>query len=242
MKALVATVLAICVTALAASAGIASAVSFDLDYSDPASDVVKLYTSNMTPVLLPSGAWSMSPFPDSVNLQWLRSANNSADVNLTFEVRGEIANLANTSYEMHLFTRADNASHFIVNYTNGVTWLKSNDTAFTPVDINGNSTIASTGPGPNPLMNKLEIRVTKSLLGAITSWNIDGTATQGGPVYTYRDFGWQVPGNPGSAPPPAPIPSSLPTWAWIALGLAIVAVLAVIVALVRRKRTPPPPK
>lgn len=242
MKVLVATVLVLGVMALAASAGIASAVSFDLNYSDPASDVVKLYTSNMTPVLLPGGGWSMSPFPDSVNLQWLRSANKSADVNLTFEVRGEIANLANTSYEMRLYTRADNASHFIVNYTNGAIWLTSNATGFTPVDISGNSTIRSTGPGSNPLLNQLEIRVAKSLLGAITSWNIDGTATQGGPVYTYRDFGWMIPGNPGSAPPPAPAPSGLPTWAWIALGVAVVAVLAVIVALVRRKRAPPPAK
>jgi len=242
MKALTAALFGMGLVALAASSGTASAVSFDLNYSDPASDVVKLYTSNMTPVLLPGGAWTMSPFPDSVNLQWLRSTNNSADVNLTFEVRGEIANLANTSYEMHLFTRADNASHFIVNYTNGVTWLKSNDTGFTPLDISGNSTISSTGPGPNPLLNTLEIRVAKSLLGTITSWNIDGTATQGGPVYSYRDFGWQVPGNPGSAPPPATTPSGLPTWAWIALGLAVVAVFAVIVTLVRRKRTPPPPK
>lgn len=218
--------------------GIASAVSFNLNYSDPASDVVKLWTSNMTPVPTSTGDLTMSPFPDSVNLRWIRSANASANVNLTLEVQGDIANLDNTSYEIRLYTRADNASHFIVTYVNGATWLTSNATGFVPVDISGNSTISSTGPNP-ALQNALHIRVAKSLLGTITVWNMDATATQRGSTYTYRDFGWEVPGNPGSSPTPPPTPSALPSWAWIALALAIVAVLVAIVVAIRRKRTPP---
>ena len=238
MNALAATLAVFALAALAASPGIASAVSFDLNYSDPASDVVKLWSSNMTPVLLPGGDWSLSPFPESVNLRWIRSANGSADVNLTIEVVGDIANLDNTSYEIRLYTRADNASHFIVTYVNETTVLTSNATSFTPVDISGNSTITSAGPNPT-LQNLLRIRVAKSLLGTATAWNIDATATQSGPTYSYRDYGWQVPGNPGSAPPPAPAAAGLPTWAWIAIGFGVVAALVVIVAFTRRKRTPP---
>jgi len=238
MKALATGLIAIGLLVTAGIAGVASAVSFNLNYSDPASDVVKLWTVNMTPVLTPTGNLTMSPFPDSVNLLWIRSANASTSVNLTFETKGDIANLDNTSYEMRLYARADNASHFIVTYVNGTTVLTSNATGFVPVDISGNSTITATGPNPT-LQNTLRITVAISLLGTIDVWNIDATATQRGPVYSYEDFGWEVPGNPGSAPTPPPAPSGLPVWTWIAVAIAAGAVLVAIVLLVRRKRTPP---
>jgi len=106
MKAVAAAALLLGFVVLAASAGVASAVSFDLNYSDPASDVVKFWATNDTPVLTPTGNLTLSPFPDSVNLLWIRSANASANVNLTIQVKGSIANLANTSYEIRLFTRS----------------------------------------------------------------------------------------------------------------------------------------
>jgi len=226
--------------ALAASAGIVSAVSFDLNYSDPASDVVKFWTANDTPVLTSTGNLTLSPFPDSVNLLWIRSANASANVNLTIQVKGSIANLANTSYEMRLFTRSDNASHFSVTYTNGMTTLTSNATGFTPVDLSGRTTITSTGAA---LKNTLRVSVAKSLLAPITAWNIDAIATQTGPVYTYRDYGWEQPGNPGSTPSPSPTPSGLPSWIWLLLVPAIlVTIVAVIILMARRKKPAPPPQ
>jgi len=238
MKAVLPGLLIVGLVLLAAFSGIASAVSLGLNYSDPASDVAKLWTSNMTPVLDAGGNATLSPFPDSVNILWIRSANASANVTLTIEVKGEIANLDNTSYEVRLYTRTDNASHFVVTYVNGTTTLSSNATGYQPVDISGNSSIAATGPNP-ALQNALQINVSKALLGTIPAWNLDAIAKQTGPTYTYQDTGWQVPGNPGSTPPASPTPSGSPIWIWIALAVGIVAVLAVIALFVRRKRTPP---
>ena len=238
MKALAAGLVIVGLVALAASSSIASAVSFDLSYSDPASDVVKLWTLNMTPVPTPTGNLTLSPFPDSVNILRLASANASANVTLSLAVKGDIANIDNTSYEFRLYTRADNASHFTVTYVNGTTVLTSNATGFVPKDVSGNSTITSTGPNPT-LQNTLRITVAKSLLGTIATWNIDATATQRGPTYTYRDFGWELPGNPGSTPIPPPSPSGLPSWIWIAVALLIVAVIVAIVVAVRRRPRPP---
>ncbi len=240
MKAVAAALLVFGLVALATSSGIASAVSFDLNYSDPASDVVKLWTSNDTPVLMPSGNVTMSPTPASVNLRWIRSANASANVNLTIETVGDIANLDNTSYAIRLYTRADNASHYIVTYNNGTTTLTSNATGFVSVDITGNSTISAAGSNPT-LLNLLRIRLAKSLLGTISAWNIDAVATQTGVPYTYRDYGWEVPGNPGSAPTPAPTPSGLPSWIWIVIAVVIVAALLAVVVAIRRKPAGPPP-
>ncbi len=155
----------------------------------------------MTPVLDVNGEPLMSPFPSAINLIRLRSEESAGGMNvsLTIEVQGSIAGLDNTTYDVRLYTRADNASHFLVSYVNGTTTLGSNDTSFVPIDITGNSTVGSTGPNPT-LENTLEITVAKSLLGNITAWNIDATSTQLGATYSYRDFGWEVPGNPGSAP------------------------------------------
>ncbi len=178
----------------------ASAIDFWKNYSDPASDVVRLYSTNLTPVVV-SGAFVMSPFPDSVNILWLRSGvtPDNQNVTVTVEVKGSIANLANTTYEVRLYTRSDNRTHFIVDYSNLSTTFRANTTGSLVTNITGNSSIASTGPNP-VLMNTLRINVSMSLLGNVTIWNLDATATQLGSPYSYRDFGWDLPGNPGSTP------------------------------------------
>ena len=224
---------------LAGLSGVASGVSFDLNYSDPASDVVKLWTLNDTAVRTSTGNLTISPFPDSVNLLWIRSANASANVTLTVEVKGSIANLDNSSYEIRLYTRSDNATHFIVTYVNGTTVLTSNATGFMPKDLTGNSTITSTGPNP-ALTNTLHINVVKSLLGTIGAWNIDAVATQRGPTYTYRDYGWSLPGNPGSSPTSPPPPSGWTSSLWIIAIVVITVALVAVVLLIRRRRKIPP--
>jgi len=78
MKLLAAVLLGVGMVALAGSSGFAtassmaprpSAVSLWLNYSDPASDVVKLWTVNMTPVLGTNGSWIFSVNPISVNIR-----------------------------------------------------------------------------------------------------------------------------------------------------------------------------
>jgi len=192
-------VLATLLVLFAALPWTARGVSFDLNYSDPASDVVQLWGTNLTPVTDTAGNLVMNPFPDAVNIRWLRSAEDGANVTLTLETKGAIEDAANTSYEIRLYPRSDNATQFAVTYTNGTMSLDSNETAFVAVNLTGNSTITSTGPNPT-LPNTLRLTIAKSLLGNITAWNIDATATKLGAPYAYRDFGWEVPGNPGSSP------------------------------------------
>ncbi len=218
--------------AFGALPNVAATLNFNLNYSDPASDVMRLWTSTMTPVLNATGSVTLSPDPASVNLLRIESANASADVNLTIIVKGDIANLANTSYEFRLFTRADNASYFTVTYVNGATTLSSTAIGSSSRDISGRSTITSSGGNPT-LLNTLEISVAKGLLAPIMAWNIDAIATQRGPTYTFQDYGWEVPGNPGSAP--AAGPSGLP-WIWLAVIPVVIAVaLAALIIVIHRR-------
>jgi len=51
VKARLAGLLLVCLVAFGTGVGVVSAVSFDRNYTDPASDVVQLWASNMTPVM-----------------------------------------------------------------------------------------------------------------------------------------------------------------------------------------------
>src|SRR2546421_8234989 len=188
MKAQLAGLLFISLLALAGGIGVASAVSFDRSYADPASDVVELWASNMTPVLT-DGNLTMSPFPDSVNVLRLSSADAGADIALTIQVKGSITNLDNTSYEIRIYTRQDNSSHFRATYVNGKMMLTSNTTGFVPIDI---------GPRASVTQGTLTVNVPKSWLGTITAWDLDATATETGTAYAYRDSGWQIAVQPAS--------------------------------------------
>ena len=242
MKRIVPGLVVLAIVGLALSAFPVRADPVNVSYSDPASDVAKLWTSNMTPVKDAAGVPILSPFPDSINLQRLDSTNSSANITLTVVVKGSIATLANTSYEVRLYTRADNRTHLLVRYTNGITILDSNETGFTPRNITGNSTVTSTGPNPTT-QNTLVIKVAKALLGTLTYWNIDATAAQRESVYTYQDTIWELPGNPGSAPLPTPAPTGyLENWWWllVALVVALGAIVAIVFLVRRRKESPPP--
>jgi len=204
---------------------VASAVSFDRSYTDPASDVVELWASNMTPVLT-DGNVTMSPFPDSVNFLRLASADAGTDITLTIQVKGMIADLDNTSYQIRLYTRQDNATHFAVTHVNRTTTLASNATGFVPVDLSASTTI---------VQDTLSVRVAKSRLGIITAWEIDATATETGAVYAYVDYGWRIPGNPGSTPRLPGAQFILPNAAWIAL-VPVVIAIAIVVVIVLKDR------
>ncbi len=169
-----------------------SAVNFSLNYSDPASDVFQLWTSNDTHVTDASGFWILNPSPGTVNLIRLSSADSGSAVNAFLKVQTTITVSANTTYEMRLYTRADNSTHYIITYRGGIATMVSNHTGSAVVNLT-----AETSVGP---LGWLEFHVSKSDLGNITAWNIDATAKQVAGNYTYEDFGWSLPGNPGSAP------------------------------------------
>ncbi len=172
-----------------------SAVTFALNYSDPASDVFKLWSSNNTHVTNATGYWVMSPAPGTVNLIRVASYDDGVNVGLFLKVQTTISTLANTSYEIRMYSRADNRTHYILTYSHGAARLTSNKTGAVSVNMTANVTIS-----PASVLNAL---VNKSLLGGsanITAWNIDATARQTDGSYAYEDFVWQQPGNPGSAP------------------------------------------
>src|SRR5207244_5586125 len=104
-----------------------------------------------------------NPSPYSVNMLHLTSSNAIADILLTMQVKGTIANLDNTSYQIRLYTRQDNATHFAVTHVNRTTTLASNGTGFVPIDLSASTTI---------VQDTLSVRVAKSRLGIITAWEI----------------------------------------------------------------------
>lgn len=172
-----------------------SAVNLTLNYSDPASDVFQMWTSNNSHVTDAAGFWIMSPSPGEVNLLRLGSTVSGTDITLYLRVQSKIASRANTTYEIRMYSRADNRTHYLVDYSNGSAFLKQNVTGSPSVDVSANVT---TSPP-----SALEIVIGEDLLGGaanITSWNIDATSKEVAGNYTYEDFVWQEPGNPGSSP------------------------------------------
>lgn len=178
---------------LAAPSGVAAqAVNFNLNYSDPASDVAQMWTSNNTHVTNAAGYWVLSPAPSAVNLLRLSSTVSGSNVYLYLRVQGTIATQANVTYDIRMYTRTDNSSHYVLTYQNGSTNLRTNLTGSTVTNL--------TSSVPVPTGDALGVTLAKSSLGNITAWNIDATAKMVGRVYTYEDFVWSQPGNPGSAP------------------------------------------
>ncbi len=169
----------------------ASAIAFNLSYSDPASDVFQLWTSNISHVTTAGGAWIMGPSPGEVNLIRLSSLDSGKNVSLSVRVHTTIAMQTNTTYDVRLYTTSDNSTYYIVRYNNGSTTLRSNHTGSAVTGLSG-TTISPA--------STLNLVIPKSALGIITAWNIDATAQMIGTTYTYVDFIWAVPGNPGSAP------------------------------------------
>ncbi len=174
----------------------ASAVNFALNYSDPASDVFKLWTSNNSHVTAAGGFWIMSPSPSDVNLLRVASYVDGPNLGLYLRVQGTIATaLSNVSYEIRMYPRADNRTHYLLSYSAGAAHLTSNASGAVTVNMTSNVTVT-----PGSTLNAV---VNKTLIGgaaSITAWNIDATAKQVAGNYTYEDFGWSQPGNPGSAP------------------------------------------
>ncbi len=169
--------------------------NLNLSYSDPASDVAQMWTSNSSHVTNAGGFWILSPSPGTVNLIRLSSTGTSSTIDLALKVQTTIAVQANVSYEIRMYTRTDNRTHYILDYSNGRASLKQNKTGTPVVNMTANLTISPA--------STLNAAVAESLLGGpanITMWNIDATAKEVGVNYTYEDFIWQQPGNPGSAP------------------------------------------
>ncbi len=173
----------------------AAAVNFALNYSDPSSDVFKLYTSNQSHVTDAAGYWILSPSPGTVNLLRLSSADAGTSVDVYLKVQTTISVLANTTYQWRLYTRSDNSTHYIVTFRDGYTNMVSNHTGSATDNLTAGTTVGNLG--------WLGVSIPKADLGGasnITTWNIDATAKQVQSNYTYEDYGWSLPGNPGSAP------------------------------------------
>lgn len=172
----------------------ASAVNLNLNYSDPASDVFQMWTSNDSHVTDASGYWVMSPSPGEVNLIRLGSTDAGTDVNLYLRVQTSIASRPNVTYDIRMYSRLDNRTHYIFQYSNGRAILTQNQTNAAQVNMTSNVTVVASA---------FTVTVAKNLLGGptnITAWNLDATSKEFAGNYTYEDFLWQQPGNPGSAP------------------------------------------
>lgn len=191
----------------------APGVSLWRNYSDPASDVQQFYTSNGT-ALVSGGQFVFSPNPTSVNLlalnTWPGGASSSAcprapsaPVNwvvMCIKLKGKVGTTTNFTYTFDMYLDASDQVHYIVSYTagSGAMWLSSNKTTgFTPVDITGNATVASsTGNAQDELILTIDL----SLIPPATAWGADVASQEKDSFYTYRDYIYQVPGHPGTSP------------------------------------------
>ena len=169
----------------------AQEINFDLSYSDPASDVTWVYENGTT---------EMKSEPKDVNIKWLRSElqPDNETIKLTIELTspGKIRTDNITNYQINIYTVTGNATHFIVNYSDGNCKLRANTSA---TFVNESVEYSISGL-------RLDCFVNLSELGNITYYNIDATAetkeyeneTVGWVLK--KDFGWEVAGSPGSTP------------------------------------------
>ena len=180
---------------LIASTGMGQAIDFDLDYSDPASDVRWIYEN---------GTSELKNEPKDVNIKWLRSKLQADDetLKLTIELSspGQIRTDDATSYLFNIYTIAGNESHYIVNYSNGDCTLYTKTSASL---INQSVTHSISG-------QDLACFVNMSDLGNITYYNVDASAETREYVNATvgwvlkKDFGWEVSGSPGTTPEDVP--------------------------------------
>lgn len=177
------------------STGMGQGIDFDLDYSDPASDVRWIYEN---------GTSELKNEPKDVNIKWLRSKllPDNVTLKLTIELSspGQIRTDDATSYLFNIYTTAGNESHYIVNYSNGDCTLYTNTSASIV-----NETVKHSVSGQD-----LACFVNVSDLGNITYYNVDASAS----TFEYenatvgwvlkKDFGWEVSGSPGTTPEDVP--------------------------------------
>ncbi len=172
-----------------------SAVNFNLSYTNPAGDVFELWSSNGTHVTNAGGFWIMGRNPGEVDLVRLNSADAGVNVNLALRVRTAILSSVNVSYEFRLYPRADNRTHYRVDYADGLASFTEDQPGAIPVNVTAGTTVS-----PSSTLN---VAVNKSLLGGlanIDSWKIDASTRETAGNYTFEDFLWQVPCSPESAP------------------------------------------
>lgn len=213
------------VISLFGQAAVAQPVDFDLDYSDPASDVMWV---------LGNGTMYMQSEPKDVNIKWLRSAlePGGETIRLTIELSnpGQIRTDNASIYQINIYTTAGNESHFVVKYNNGGCTMGTN----TSTDLVNGSVQYSISDGA------LDCFVNRSDLGNITFYNVDASAetreyenaTVG--YVLKKDFGWEVPGNPGTVPGDPPDGEGTPGFGlWMIATATVIAVGAT--AIMRRR-------
>ena len=169
----------------------AQEIDYDLDYSDPASDVTWVYEN---------GTMETSSEPKDVNIKWIRSelqaGNETLKLSIELSSPGVIRTDNATIYQINIYTTTGNASHFALKYTDGICKLGTN---ITESFINETVDYSISGL-------RLDCFVNLSELGTVTHFNIDATAetreyeneTVG--WILKKDFGWEISGSPGSTP------------------------------------------
>jgi hypothetical protein len=186
-------------------------IEYDLDYSDPASDVTWVFGN---------GSKVMMSEPKDVNIKWVRSEvqgmNETLKLTIELSSPGQIRTNNVTVYNINIYTTIDNASHFVVSYTNGTSTLGTNTTS---VLVNDSVQYSISD-------QEIYFIVNVSDLGSINYYNIDASAEtreyQNDTVgwVLKKDFGWEVSGNPGTIPDDVPDDGGTPGFELFTMAVA----------------------
>ncbi|UCE73027.1 MAG: hypothetical protein JSV56_08280 [Methanomassiliicoccales archaeon] len=173
------------------SAFISSAeVTYELDYQDPAGDVLDF-----------NETWHQLGTVDShpeIDIKWLRSYNDTqGNVVLRLEVRkNQFLDISNkTKYVFRIFTAADNLTGYNVTFQNGTTAI-----------TNFNGTIEDDLTSETSIIDDngevLLVNISKNnYLSNIPNLNIDAFTWKEHEGHTYIDYISEVPGHPGEVSP-----------------------------------------
>lgn len=196
---------------------------FWLNYSDPASDVSWVY---------PNGTKELHDNPADVNIKWLRSEDNNTKIKLIIELKKP--GLVNTSidayYQVNIYTnKSRNESHFVARYS-GTECTLTKNTSTTTINNTVEYIVSNSGNAGILYINVSKDDI-KDNSGKIEYFNIDAIASKKDGNMTYTDYGWEIPGNPGSIPTPTPSDGGIPGNTLLIIGLIVLILLVLILII-----------
>jgi hypothetical protein len=171
---------------LISSSFVLADVDYEMDYQDPAGDVLKFNES-----------WSQVGTVETqpqIDIKWLRSSNDTQGnvvLRLEFKNNQVIEKSNETRYVFRVFTSQDNSTGYNVTYKNETTIITDFNNTLKEEITNSTSIIDDNG-------EVLLVEISKNkYLDNISYYNIDAFTWKEQSNMTYIDYVSEIPGHPG---------------------------------------------